>query len=446
MATAVQTELPFYLRGNFAPVTEEVTERDLPVTGAIPPVLRGLYVRNGPNPKSGDPGHWFAGDGMVHGIRLEDGKAAWYRNRWVRTRTFLDGTSFVGPDGTVDHSVGVANTNVVGHAGRIFALVESSFPTELTGTLDTVGPCDFGGRLTTSMTAHPKLCPKSGELHFFGYGFMPPFLTYHRLDAHGTLVQSEVIEVPGPTMIHDFNLTEHYVIFMDLPIVLDLERALNGKEFPYIWSDSYGARLGVMPRGGTNADVRWFEVEPCYAFHPLNAYESGHRIVIEVARYPELWRCTPNTFDPAFLHRWTIDLERGRVGEEPLDDRSLEFPRVDDRRVGSQHRYGYAVTTTFADGAINGASIVKYDLKTGAREEHDFGPRRVPGEAVFVPATAGASDEEGFLLLYVYDEADDASDFVILDASALAAKPVATVRLPQRVPYGFHGNWIVDAR
>ncbi|MBW2316784.1 MAG: carotenoid oxygenase family protein, partial [Deltaproteobacteria bacterium] len=138
------TSTPFYLEGNFAPVTEEVTAQGLPVEGAIPPELRGLYLRNGPNPRNGkDPGHWFGGDGMVHGVRLDGGAARWYRNRWVRTRPFEEGEGpqLVSDAGVVDHSVAIANTNVIGHAGRIFALVESSFPTELTHELDTVGPC-----------------------------------------------------------------------------------------------------------------------------------------------------------------------------------------------------------------------------------------------------------------------------------------------------------------
>jgi carotenoid cleavage dioxygenase len=157
-------DLPFHLQGNYAPVREELTEFDLRVEGAIPPGLRGLYVRNGPNPRSGTSPHWFFGDGMVHGVRIENGKAAWYRNRWVRTRPFEDeNAELIGPDGTVDHNVAVANTNIIGHAGRIFALVESSFPTELTGELDTLGICDFEGRLDTAMTAHPKLCPVTGE-------------------------------------------------------------------------------------------------------------------------------------------------------------------------------------------------------------------------------------------------------------------------------------------
>lgn len=442
---AEQRELPFYLRGNFAPVMEEVTAFDLPVEGAIPPQLRGLYVRNGPNPKSGESIHWFVGDGMVHGVRLEDGKAKWFRNRWVRTRAFEEDAELVQPDGTIDHTVAVANTNIIGHAGRLFALVESSFPTEMTAELDTVGVSDFGGRLRTAMTAHPKLCPRTGELHFFGYGPFPPYLTYHRLDAAGALVQSEVIDIPGPTMMHDFAITERHVIFMDLPITFSLERAMSGKSFFYEWNDEYGARVGVMPRGGGNADVRWFEIEPCYVFHPLNAFDDGERIVVDVVRYPELWRGGPDSFTAAFLHRWTIDTQAGKVAEQALDDRPIEFPRIDERRMGRPHRYGYAVSNV-ANVGERAMHLVKYDLATGGTEVHDFGAGRAPAEGVFVPASERAGEAEGFVLAYVYDEGRNTSDLVILDAASFADAPVATIHLPQRVPFGFHGNWIADAR
>ena len=446
---------PFHLRGNFAPVTEEVTAVDLPVEGGIPKEIRGRYLRNGPNPKSGESGHWFFGDGMVHGVELGEGKARWYRNRWVRTRTLTEGTPFISPEGEVDLTTGVANTHVIGHAGRILALVESSLPTELTRELDTVGCYDFGGKLKTAMTAHPKICPRTGEMHFFGYAFVPPFLTYHRVSAAGELVQSEVIEVPGPTMIHDFAITENHVVFMDLPVCFDLERITPDVDtMPYRWRDDYGARVGIKPRGragsaGSPSPVRWYEIEPCYVFHPLNAYEAdGGRLVVEVARYESLWRDDPGRFEPAKLHRWTVDTTAGRVHEEPLDDRAIEFPRIDERRVGLRHRYGYAVTNNLGAGIemtnVESASLLKYDLVSGRTEVHDFGDHRIPSEGVFVPASEGAGEEEGWVLAYVYDRARDGSDLVILDATDFGGRPVATVRLPQRVPYGFHGSFIAE--
>jgi carotenoid cleavage dioxygenase len=321
--------------------------------------------------------------------------------------------------------------------------MESSLPTEVTRELDTRGCFDFGGRLTTAMTAHPKRCPRTGELHFFGYGYAPPFLTYHRADARGHLVQSEVIGVPGPTMIHDFAITEGHVVFMDLPVVFDGDRAAAGA-FPYRWSDAYGARLGAMPRGGANADVRWFDIEPCYVFHPLNAFERHGVIVVDVVRYPELWRQDSASYAEARLHRWRLELAAGRIREEPLDDRAIEFPRCDERRTGLAHRYGYAVYTERGLAKSTGTALIKYDLETGGSSVHDFGPGRIPGEAVFVSAAETAAEDEGWVLAYVYDAARDGSDLVILHAADFAGKPVATIRLPQRVPFGFHGSWIPD--
>ncbi|MGH0035988.1 MAG: carotenoid oxygenase family protein [Myxococcota bacterium] len=440
MATTAPVELPFYMQGNFAPVSEETTATDLRVTGRIPESLRGLYLRNGPNPPNGDPGHWFVGDGMVHGVRIEDGRASWYRNRWVQTRHLLEDAQFVSEDGGIDHSAAVANTNIVSHAGRIYALVETSFPTEMDAGLGTVGTNDFGGRLETGFTAHPKICPTTGEMHAFGYRFAPPFLTYLRLDARGELVQVEEIPIPAPVMMHDFAITESHVVWMDLPIVFSFDAVAEGRRMPYLWSDEHPARLGLMPRGGRGDQVQWFDIDPCYVFHPMNACERDGRVVLDVARYPELWRGDSGGFDQAKLHRFTLDPASGRASEAPLDDRPLEFPRVDPRREGLPNRYGYAVHEPIG-GETQGSALVKYDLEAGGAEIHDFGPGRAPGEGVFVPSGPDADEDDGVVMTFVYDAARDASDLVLLAGSDFAGEPVATIELPARVPFGFHGNW-----
>jgi len=422
---------------------EEVTAFDLEVTGTLPPELSGRYLRNGANPQSGTSPHWFAGDGMIHGIELRDGKAQWYRNRWVQTRSLNEPKArMIGDDGTVDRTIGVSNTHIVGHAGKILALVESSFPCELTPDLETVGPYDYNGKLESAMTAHPKLCPITGELHFFGYGFFEPYLTYNRVSATGDLVQSEPIDVNGPTMIHDFSITENHVIFMDLPVVFDLDKAMTGS-MPYAWDDDYPSRVGIMPRSTAdssfgNAAVQWFDVDPCYVFHPMNSFEDADgRVVMDTARYPELWRQNTDFKDHAALHRWQFDLAAGTVAETALDDRSIEFPRVAESLVGLKNRFGYAVATL-----EEANSLVKYDLTTGSSTSHEFGDSQIPGEAVFVPRD-GAEDD-GWLLTYVYDKPTNSSSFVVLDAADIAGPPIATVQLPQRVPFGFHGSWIAD--
>ncbi|MET0996195.1 MAG: carotenoid oxygenase family protein [Mycobacterium sp.] len=428
----------YFQRDNYAPVADELTEFDLPVEGAIPAELDGWYLRNGPNPRQATA-HWFTGDGMIHGVRLEGGRAAWYRNRWVRTDSFKEDFPLYNADGTRNLRASVANTHVVNHAGKTLALVESSLPYEITNDLETVGAYDFGGKLVDSMTAHPKICPTTGELHFFGYGnIFQPHVTYHRADANGELTINRPLDVKALTMMHDFALTAEHVIFMDLPIVFNLDVALKGDgDMPYRWDDDYGARLGVLRRDDPLGEVRWFEIDPCYVFHVANAYDDGQTIVLQAVRYPELWRDSGGFDVDGVLWSWTIDLQTGRVTERQLDDRAVEFPRIDDRLAGLPARYAVSV---------GDSRLVRYDLTTGAAVEHAFGTADSPGgpgEAVFVPSTSGPANEaNGWYLGYVYDPARDGSDLVIIDASDFSGKPVARIKLPQRVPYGFHGNWV----
>jgi carotenoid cleavage dioxygenase len=428
----------FFQRDNYAPVTDELTEFDLSVEGAIPAELEGWYLRNGPNPRQATA-HWFTGDGMIHGVRIEGGRAAWYRNRWVRTDSFKEDFPLYNADGSRNLRASVANTHVVNHAGKTLALVESSLPYEISNELETLGAYDFGGKLVDSMTAHPKICPTTGELHFFGYGsIFEPYVTYHRADANGELTINRPLDTKAHTMMHDFALTAGHVVFMDLPIVFNLDVAINGEgDMPYRWSDEYGARFGVMRRDDPFGPIRWFDIDPCYVFHVANAHDSGNSIVLQAVRYSELWRDSGGFDADGVLWSWTIDLEAGTVSERQLDDRAVEFPRIDDRLATLPARYAVSV---------GDARLVRYDLTTGAAVEHPFGSAQSPGgpgEAVFVPSASGPADESsGWYLAYVYDPAREGSDLVIIDASDFTAPPVARIKLPHRVPYGFHGNWI----
>ena len=335
MSEARQEKAPFWLRDNFAPTFEERTESDLKVIGQSPESLQGTLLRNGANPQSGESAHWFLGNGMLHGVRIEACQAKWYRNRYVKTPLYLKPDGDV-MDGLGDMTMSAANTNVIQHAGKIMALEEGHWPFVVSNELVTVGPNISGGKVEGAMTAHPKICPETGELLAFSYGMTPPYLTYLRASASGELLQTEQIEVPGATMIHDFNVTRNFVIFMDLPAVWNFEgMATTG--LPILWDESYGARLGVMPRNGGNADVVWYEIDPCYVFHPLNAYENGDKIVIDVCRMDDTMK--PGSSAPPMLYRWTIDQASGRVTETQLDNRVVDFPRVADAVVGLKHQF-----------------------------------------------------------------------------------------------------------
>ena len=436
-----------YLSGNYAPVAEEVTAFDLPVSGALPDELHGCYLRIGPNPwpVPEGPYHWFTGDGMVHGVALEGGRARWYRNRWVRTPSVAERLGEAPPTGPAPPMYDAANTNVLGHAGRTLCLTETAMPYELTAELDTVGRTDFGGPLPSGFTAHPKVDPATGELLGFAYWFDHPYVRYHVIGPDGRLARSVELDTAGPTMMHDFAVTEHHAVFLDLPVLFRWELATDPSvPFPFTWDDDYGARVGLLPRDGDA--VEWFDVEPCYVFHPLNAYEDGDRVVLDVVRYQSMFRPTPEArvSEPVTtLDRWVIDRTSGKVHEDRLDDHHQEFPQVDPRRTGRRHRYGYAASA--ASSGRESSFLLKHDLQTGAVETHRFGAGRVPGEASFVPAGEGAGEDEGWLLSFVYDGGRDGSDLVVLDATDVAGAPVATVTLPQRVPFGFHGNWVASS-
>jgi len=313
-----------YLTGNYAPVANEVTATELAVTGSLPEVLSGRYLRNGPNPLSApEPStyHWFIGDGMVHGIRLRDGRAEWYRNRWVRSAEIARALGEPVRPGPVHADMDFAsNTNVIGHAGRTFAIVEAGArPYELTYELDTVGPTDFGGTLPGAYTAHPKRDPATGELHavsyYWGWGNL---VQYTVVDTAGAVRKVVDIDVGGPVSVHDMSLTERFVVIYDLPVVFDVEAATSGAGFPYRWDPDYRARVGLLDRDGGADDVRWFDVEPCYVFHPMNAYDDGDRVVLDVVRHGKMFdthRLGPDEGPPT-LERWTVDVTGDKVVEE----------------------------------------------------------------------------------------------------------------------------------
>jgi carotenoid cleavage dioxygenase-like enzyme len=433
---------PWHLRGSRAPISDEVTLEQLRVVGQIPTDLDGMFVRNGANPVTGVSPHWFFGNGMLHGVRLRGGKAEWYRNRYVRTPLLADPnmSRIDMSNGAMDRTASAANTHVISHAGRIMALEEGSFPWIVDNELETVGYHNYDGKLTTAMTAHPKVCAETGELLFFGYDFMEPYFTYHRVGADGTLVQSEPVAVKGSTMQHDFAVSRNHIIVMDLPVIFDLNRAIAG-DMPMVWSDDYGARFGVFRRDGSAADVKWFDIDPCYVFHTMNAHDDGDIVEITGCRYNELWRDSSQidgstSEEPAKLHRWRLNTATGSVEETALDDAPAEFPRCADDRVGINNQFGYVASATPGQRT----RVIKYDLTAGTSVAHQFAEGHEPGEPVFVPRADATTEDDGYLLTYVH--APRSSYLVVLDARDPSQAPVAEVHTERRIPLGFHGSWV----
>jgi len=450
-----------YLAGNFAPVRSE-DDFELEVRGDIPRELNGAFYRNGPDPQfpPRDAYHWFAGDGMIHAFFLEGGKAR-YRNRWVRTPKWetehAAGRSLYGVFGnpiTSDPSVmgtdsGVANTNIVWHAGRLLALEEGHKPFELDPL--TLAPRGYADDYRGKVTAHPKLDPETGGMTWFAYsaGELPlnAQMSYGVTDAAGRVTRREEFQAPFAAMVHDFNVTRGHALFPILPLTASLERAMKGGP-PLAWEPDRGSHIGVMRREASVETIRWFTTDPMYVFHPMNAWEDGERIYCDVMEYPEAplfprLDGAATGGEPARLTRWTFDLASGsnQVKRERLDDLGGDFPRFDERRAGLAYRHGwFAGNRRATDGAMFD-TLAHFDTKTGRRVDYAFPEGDRPGEPVFIPRTADADEGDGWVVCVVHRGADDVSELQVFDAQDIAAGPIGAARVPRRVPFGFHGNW-----
>ncbi|MCH9686387.1 MAG: carotenoid oxygenase family protein [Deltaproteobacteria bacterium] len=437
----------WWLCGNYGPV-EEHEAFDLAVEGTLPPALEGLYVRNGPNPWWGVSDHWFLGDGMVHGLQLSGGQASWYRARYIETSVLGVPLGEGGPPTPTNHQ---ANTSIISHAGRLLTLAEVGLPYELSASdLSTLGTHDFGGQLAGAMTAHPKVDPQTGEMVFFGYELFDPSVLVHRVDAAGALVNTEVLPLPAAAMIHDFQLTQNHAVFLDMPILFDLDLAIAGEGLPFSWEPDNGARIGILPRNGVAADVVWIDIDVGFVFHTYNAYEDAQgNVVLDTVWYPQMWVEGPNSFSvDGVVRRYTVDPVRGTVTEEVVSELQAEFPKIDPRRQGLPYRWGYGVSNggSRVPGKIPPpTALVKHDMERGTSESYAIGGGLHLDEVLFVPDSPGAGEDEGWLLGYAYDPARDDSRLLVLDATSIAAGPVASIALPQRVPHGFHGTWVPSA-
>ncbi len=439
-----------YLADNYAPVTEEVTAFDLQVIGQIPADLEGRYLRNGPNPiapPDASTHHWFIGDGMVHGVRLRGGRAEWYRNRYVgssalsahRGQPDIAGRNW-------NDSGGGPNTNVGGFAGTTWAMVEAGgCPVELTYELETVGRNDFFGTLPGAFTAHPKVDADTGEMHAMVYAW-PQWMDhvqYVVVGADGRVRRTVDVPLPGMTMLHDMSLTQRYAVVYDMAVTVDFDLAFSGR-FPFRWNPDYGSRLGLLPREGEATDIVWIDVPLSYSFHPMNAYDAPDgSVVIDLCVYDRMF--DRDIFGPfgdnfARLERWVLNPATRSCSTTVIDADRVEFPRHRGALTAKPYRYGYCASPS-NDGTW---PTFKYDLQTGQRTEHHYGPGRGAGEPVFVSRPDATAEDDGWLITFVHDVPNNSAELVILDAQDLARGEVARVLMPQRVPYGFHGNWVSD--
>ncbi|MDF1781429.1 MAG: carotenoid oxygenase family protein [Alcanivoracaceae bacterium] len=440
-----------FLEGAYAPVASETTSTKLKVTGTIPKELDGILARIGPNPiHAPNPAtyHWFVGDGMVHGLRLLNGEALWYRNRWVGTDKANRELQRPLVPGKRHGIVETVNTNIIGHNGSLWALVEAgALPVEMDTNLDTVQHGLFRSDAVGAFSAHPHFDPLTGELHAICYNATQPNrIHYHVIDKHGQLARRVPIPVKHGPMIHDCNITRSKAIILDLPVTFSFASVLKGATFPYKWNKRHAARVGLLPRTGHAEDIRWYKLEPCYVFHTCNAFDTEDGSVImdvvvharmfdQSIQGPEAQKIT--------LERWTLSPNSDQVKREVISDRAQEFPRFDERLTTKDYRYAYTVGADL-NQPDSPQPLLRHDIKTGQCTEHFYGPTKVSGEVVFVPRSEHSAENDGWLLSYVYDLENDTSEVVILNADDLDGEPQAVIEIPVRVPMGFHGNWIAS--
>ena len=443
------------LTGVHQPMTEELTLEELAVSGAIPRELDGRYVRIGPNPAAPDPRtyHFFIGDGMLHGVRLRDGRALWYRNRWIRSTevakargvTAAAGAAArlrhgqhqrarpcgvrLGPGGGGQHA-GALRRGPGGAALRGFRGARCRAPSPLirgaTLTPANSTPC-------ATRRPIPNVCATTWSIRA------------------GGVRRSVTLPVEHGPLIHDCAITGRYVVILDLPLTLSMRVVLAGHGFPYRWNDKHPARIGLLPREGEADAIRWLPIEPCFVFHNANAYDlADGRVVLDVIAYDRMFADDNSGPDqqPRGFERWVIDPEAATVTQTVIDAAPQELPVIDDRRTGRPYRYAYALGLPehMSETLVGEAPLIKHDLEEGSKQVHDFGPGRLAGEFVFTPRQPDAAEDDGWLMGLVIEADGRSTALEILDARDMAAPPVAVIRIPHRVPPGIHGAWLPAGR
>lgn len=445
------------------------------IEGEVPRELHGTLYRNGPSqrilpPQGYEALHLFDGDALVHAFRFDDG-AVHYRGRFVENECYkieqaagrfcMDGFQTRAVERTDKALYRVQpNTNVVFHGGKLMAMVENAFPFEIDArTLAAVGENDFGGRrLGMSVSAHPKIDGRTGQMVIHGYQPFEPYVQLYVVEPDGRCSLAENVDAPFAGMMHDVAITENWVVLILPPVVVDGASLVSGtKTFQdcMTWEPDRGLLFGIRRREPGSA-VRWLRAPTAgFVFHPGNAYEENGRILFDACTYLRgdnllkdslaRWR-SGRAWEGEWAARpflYEIDVVAGSVRERQLDDRGAEFPRIDDRLVGYPNRFGYAVRLSRDERGADQpwTTVIKYDRSGGRSVAHDFGEGNFPSEPVFVPRAASSEEDDGFVLCVVYDAPADGSYLAVLDARKLDGPVLAKCRLEHRIPMGFHGNF-----
>ncbi len=468
------------LRGGFAPVTHEMTVDLTDIEGEIPKDLTGMYVRNGPNRRFEAAGryHWFDGDGMLHAVRIEGGKAQ-YQNRWVMTdglkeelaagsalwQGIKDPPRKDRPDMPLKDT---SNTDVKYFAGALASMwyLGGAVYQCRADDLSTIGKLEMDPRLKgLPISAHSKVDERTGEFLFFAYGKESPYMHYGVMDRHCKLTTFMPVQLPGPRLPHDMAITPNYSILQDLPLFYDMDAFAAGRH-KLKFHHTLPSRFAVIPRHGTAAQIRWFEADPTYMYHTSNAWEEddGHGGVeivmtgtpfrvptdihgtVDVERFPKM---LANLEEDYLFKEWRFNLRTGQTRERIIDDIiNQEFPVINAWMQGHKTRFSWNVLMARVNRAEDPrfCGLVRYDLEQDSCTTYHAGIGKWFSEAPFAPKDNWKSEDDGYLVGYMWDEAKQSSYLTIFDAHDISRGPVCKLRMPQRVPHGFHSTWISGER
>jgi carotenoid cleavage dioxygenase len=465
-------------RGYAAPVRIEGDVHDLEVIGTIPPELNGAYYRNSADhayPPLFENDIFLNGDGLVHMVRFENGHAD-LRTRYVRTKKFelerrarraLFGAyrnSFTDLPEVAGQDNNTANTSVMWHHGKLYALKESGRPYELDpATLQTLGERDFNGQLhSRAFTAHPKLDPETGECIAFGYntrGVADNLIEVYTIAADGQFTRTETFEAPYCSMVHDFLVSRNYIAFVICPMVCDWDRVKKGESY-WHWDNTKQTQIGIFPRKQGAKAIRWFTC-PVVAMqtHSFNAWEEGDMLHLDhfvngsgwISQFPDIHNPSAQE-QPPFGERWSFNLASAEdsFSIKRLINHIGEMPVIDPRFAMKRATQFWFGTSNTALGPMlppgpKGPPFTCLGHYDEAADKLDFfyaGANSSPEEPYFVPRSADAAEGDGWLLTMVGRRAENRTDLVILDARHLSRGPVAIVKFPCRVHEGFHGTWV----
>ncbi|XP_057766717.1 probable carotenoid cleavage dioxygenase 4, chloroplastic [Salvia miltiorrhiza] len=477
------------LSGNFAPVGELPPTACDEVEGSLPSCLDGgAYIRNGPNPHfiPKGPYHVFEGDGMLHMIKFSHGKPTFccrYVNTHKHTVEREMGYAFVpsifscfnggllasisrfllttarilaGQFDPINHGLGPANTSLALISGRLYALCESDLPYAVNITADgdikTLGRHDFGASTPFSrMTAHPKIDRVTGEVFAYEYVGTPPSLKLFRIDSSGRRRKHVAISMEKFTAIHDFAVTEKYAVIPDMQIVVNPWSILRGKS-PVGVDREKVARVGIIPRYAEDEEeMVWIEAPGFNPVHCVNAWEEdGGDIVCMVASNALAVDQILDNVGCAELkmEKIVINVKAKTVQRQTLSPESLEFGIINPAYAANKNRYVYA---TIVSG-MQFIGLVKLDLKNEVGGDCMVASRRYGrschgSELFFVarePNNPTAEEDDGYLVTYLHDDNTRESSFIVMDAKSPNLDVIATVKLPQRIPTGFHGLFLSE--